>query len=93
MPPTGHRVLVAELRARGREVVIERIDGADRGFRKPHDPQGRLAVSPRALRPRAGLVVVRGSSPAACNRQVILFNTSLTVFPRLLIRLSAWEAL
>src|SRR5262249_43794554 len=33
-------VLRAELTARGRDVVAERIDGADHGFRKPDDPPG-----------------------------------------------------
>src|SRR5262245_50062915 len=36
----AHDVLVAELKARGRDVTAERIEGADHGFRKPDDPKG-----------------------------------------------------
>ncbi len=34
VPVAGHDVLVAELRAQGRDLSAERIDGADHGFRK-----------------------------------------------------------
>jgi dipeptidyl aminopeptidase/acylaminoacyl peptidase len=40
VPPTGHDVLVAELRAAGRDVTAERIDDADHSFRKADEPQG-----------------------------------------------------
>jgi pimeloyl-ACP methyl ester carboxylesterase len=37
---TGFDVLVAELRARGRDFTFERIEGADHGFRTPEMPAG-----------------------------------------------------
>lgn len=40
VPVTGHDVLVAELRAQGRDVTAERLEGADHGFRLPTMPQG-----------------------------------------------------
>jgi dipeptidyl aminopeptidase/acylaminoacyl peptidase len=43
VPPTGHDVLVAELRAQGRDVTAERIEDADHGFRKADEPQGSSA--------------------------------------------------
>ena len=43
VPPTAHDVLVAELLTQGRDVITERIDGADHGFRKADDPQGSRA--------------------------------------------------
>jgi dienelactone hydrolase len=36
----AHDVLVAELRARGRDVIAERIEGADHGFQAQEMPQG-----------------------------------------------------
>jgi len=36
----AHDVLVAELRARGRDVTAERIEGADHGFQAQNMPQG-----------------------------------------------------
>ncbi|MBI5772657.1 MAG: alpha/beta fold hydrolase [Verrucomicrobia bacterium] len=36
----AHDVLVAELKARGRSVTAERIEGADHGFRTPEQPKG-----------------------------------------------------
>ncbi len=38
--PTAHEVLVAELRAADRDVVAERIEDADHGFRKADEAQG-----------------------------------------------------
>lgn len=40
VPVSGHDVLVAELRAQGRDVTAERLEGADHGFRKKDDPKG-----------------------------------------------------
>ncbi len=37
-PVTSHDVLVAELRARGRDVVAERVEGADHTFAQPGEP-------------------------------------------------------
>ncbi len=44
VPPTGHDVLVAELRRTGREFTELRIADADHGFQSSSDP----AVHPRA---------------------------------------------
>jgi pimeloyl-ACP methyl ester carboxylesterase len=40
VPPAGHDVLVAELRAKARDVTAERIDDADHGFSKPDQGAG-----------------------------------------------------
>jgi pimeloyl-ACP methyl ester carboxylesterase len=40
IPVKAHDVLVAELRARGRDVTAERIEGADHGFRTAETPEG-----------------------------------------------------
>lgn len=53
VPPTAHDVLVAELRAHGRDVTAERIDGADHGFRKADEPQG----SPAGIQALLGRVL------------------------------------
>jgi dipeptidyl aminopeptidase/acylaminoacyl peptidase len=39
-PATGHDVLVAELRSKGRDVTAERLEGVDHSFGKPDDPPG-----------------------------------------------------
>jgi pimeloyl-ACP methyl ester carboxylesterase len=46
VPPTGHDVLVAELKAKKRDVTAVRVEGADHGFRKQDDPKG----SPEGMR-------------------------------------------
>jgi len=38
--PKAHDVLVAELRARGRDVTSDKIEGADHGFNTPDMPRG-----------------------------------------------------
>ena len=53
VPPTGHDVLVAELRAAGREVVAERVEDADHGFRKADEPSG----SPAGMQALFGRIV------------------------------------
>jgi len=53
VPPTGHDVLVAEMRAQGRDVIAERIEGGDHGFRKQEDPPG----SPDGMQALFGRVV------------------------------------
>lgn len=53
IPVAAHDVLVAELRARGREVTAERLEGADHGFQtegmKEGPPAGMRAVLGRVL--------------------------------------------
>src|SRR5262249_15472844 len=39
IPIAAHDMLVAELRARGREMTAERLEGADHGFRTDDMPQ------------------------------------------------------
>jgi dienelactone hydrolase len=53
VPATGHDVLVAELRSKGRVLTSERIEGADHGFAKPSDPRG----SPAGMQALFGRVV------------------------------------
>jgi dipeptidyl aminopeptidase/acylaminoacyl peptidase len=53
VPSMGHDVLVAELRAAGRDVAAERIEDADHGFRKADEPQG----SPAGMQALLGRVV------------------------------------
>ncbi len=53
VPPAGHDVLVAELRAAGRDLVAERIEGADHGFRKEGEAQG----SPEGMQALFGRVI------------------------------------
>jgi pimeloyl-ACP methyl ester carboxylesterase len=52
-PPTGHDVLMAELRSKGRDVVAERPEGVDHAFGKPDDspgpPAGMQAVFGRVV--------------------------------------------
>jgi pimeloyl-ACP methyl ester carboxylesterase len=52
IPVAAHDMLVAELRARGRQVTAERLEGADHGFltkEMPHPPEGMQAVLARVL--------------------------------------------
>jgi dipeptidyl aminopeptidase/acylaminoacyl peptidase len=53
VPVTGHDVLVAELRSKGRAVTAERLEGADHGFRKDDDPK----ASPVGMQALFGRVV------------------------------------
>jgi pimeloyl-ACP methyl ester carboxylesterase len=53
VPPTGHDVLVAELRAAGRDVAAERMEDGDHGFRKSDEPHG----SPAGMQAVLGRVV------------------------------------
>jgi pimeloyl-ACP methyl ester carboxylesterase len=55
IPVAAHDMLVAELRARGRDVTAERVEGADHGFRtedmpKQGPPAGMQALLGRVLR-------------------------------------------
>jgi hypothetical protein len=52
-PPTGHDVLVAELRAHGRDVREERLEGADHAFAPKHSAAG----PPRELQAMLGRIV------------------------------------
>jgi pimeloyl-ACP methyl ester carboxylesterase len=52
IPVAAHDMLVAELRARGRDVTAERVEGADHGFQTaemPRPPAGMQAVLGRVL--------------------------------------------
>jgi len=52
IPVAAHDMLVAELRARGRDVTAERLEGADHGFlteEMPQPPAGMQAVLGRVL--------------------------------------------
>jgi dienelactone hydrolase len=52
IPVAAHDMLVAELRARGRDVTAERLEGADHGFlseEMPRPPAGMQAVLGRVL--------------------------------------------
>jgi pimeloyl-ACP methyl ester carboxylesterase len=52
IPVAAHDMLVAELRARGRDVTAERLEGADHGFlaeERPRPPAGMQAVLGRVL--------------------------------------------
>jgi pimeloyl-ACP methyl ester carboxylesterase len=52
IPVAAHDMLVAELRARGRDVTAERLEGADHGFLtedRPRPPAGMQAVLGRVL--------------------------------------------
>jgi pimeloyl-ACP methyl ester carboxylesterase len=53
VPPTAHDVLIAELRASGRDVVAERVEDADHGFRLSSQatgsPEGMQALFGRVL--------------------------------------------
>jgi pimeloyl-ACP methyl ester carboxylesterase len=52
IPVAAHDMLVAELRARGRDVAAERLEGADHGFlteQMPRPPAGMQAVLGRVL--------------------------------------------
>ena len=52
VPVAAHDFLVAELRARGRDVTAERLEGADHGFlteEMPRPPAGMQAVLGRVL--------------------------------------------
>jgi dienelactone hydrolase len=52
IPVAAHDMLVAELRARGRDVTAERLEGADHGFlteQMPRPPAGMQAVLGRVL--------------------------------------------
>jgi len=52
IPIAAHDMLVAELRARGRQVTAERLEGADHGFltkEMPRPPDGMQAVLGRVL--------------------------------------------
>jgi len=53
-PPTGHDVLVAELRAHGRDVREERLEGADHAFAPKHSAPG----PPRELQAMLGRIVL-----------------------------------
>jgi dienelactone hydrolase len=50
---TGHDVLVAELRSKGRALTAERLEGADHGFARADDPKG----SPAGIEAVFGRVV------------------------------------
>jgi pimeloyl-ACP methyl ester carboxylesterase len=53
IPVSAHDTLVAELRARGRDITAERLEGADHGFQTaemPGPPAGMQAVLGRVLR-------------------------------------------
>ena len=53
IPVAAHDALVADLRARGRDVTAERLEGADHGFRTedmPKPPAGMQAVLGRVVR-------------------------------------------
>jgi pimeloyl-ACP methyl ester carboxylesterase len=52
-PVTGHDVLVAELRARGRDVTEERLEGADHSFSPPNAAPG----PPRELQAMFGRIL------------------------------------
>jgi dienelactone hydrolase len=52
IPVAAHDMLVAELRARGRNVTAERLEGADHGFQTeemPRPPAGMQALLGRVL--------------------------------------------
>jgi hypothetical protein len=54
IPVAAHDMLVAELRARGRDVTAERLEGADHGFQtedlpKQGPPAGMQALLGRVL--------------------------------------------
>jgi dienelactone hydrolase len=53
IPVAAHDALVAELRAHGRDVTAERLEGADHGFRTEAMPQG----SPEGMRAGGGRVL------------------------------------